>query len=193
MGKVQYDLQAISKEIADKLKCKVEGLKIKYFDSETYVYWHADCKEDKSAFEHIIIPSGWIVTSIFWREHSLGLYASIDKFNCNAKELHKIDENKRCPEFPYFGAAYPDARCIGGYLYDMDDCNESGNLIERDNGIPCPFCNTEEFVKYDPFSKLDEFIENDGSGYESCVAKAMPKVREWYLDWIEKMRERYGK
>lgn len=104
-----------------------------------------------------------------------------------------IDKNKPCLEFPYFGAAYPDARCIGGYLYDLDDCNENGNLIERGNYIPCPFCNTEEFVKYDPFSKLDKFIENDGSGYESCVAKAMPKVRNWYLDWIEKMRERYGK
>lgn len=103
------------------------------------------------------------------------------------------DNNKQCPEFPYFGATYPDARCVGGYLYDMDDCNENGNLIERGNDIPCPFCNTEEFVEYDPFSKLDEFIENDGSGYESCVAKAMPKVREWYLGWIEKMRERYGK
>lgn len=190
MGKVKYDLQAISEEIADKLKCKVEGLEVKDFDSETYVYWHANCNDDK---RNINIPSGWIVSSIFWGEHSLGLYASIDKFSCISKELNKIGKNKQCPEFPYFGAAYPDARCIGGYLYDLDDCNENGNLIERGNDIPCPFCSTDEFVKYDPFSKLDEFIENDGSGYESCVAKAMPKVREWYLDWIEKMRERYGK
>lgn len=35
-----------------------------------------------------------------------------------------INKNKQCPEFPYFGAIYPDARCIGGYLYDLDDCDE---------------------------------------------------------------------
>lgn len=104
-----------------------------------------------------------------------------------------INKNKQCPEFPYFGAIYPDARCIGGYLYDLDDCDEKGNLIERNNGIPCPFCNTDAFIEYDPFSKVCEYIENDGSGLESCIAKAMPKVREWYLGWIEKMKKRYEK
>lgn len=46
-----------------------------------------------------------------------------------------INKNKQCPEFPYFGATYPDARCIGGCLYDLDDCNENGNLIERGNDL----------------------------------------------------------
>lgn len=190
MEKEKYDLQAISNEIANRLKCKVEDIKIKNFDTETCVFWFAKYNDDK---RNINIPSGWIVSSIFWREHSLGLYASIDKFNCISKELNKIDKNKQCPEFPYFGATYPDARCVGGYLYDMDDCDKNGNLIERNNGIPCPFCNTDAFIEYDPFSKLDEFIENDGSGLESCIAKAMPKVREWYLGWIEQMKKRYEK
>lgn len=26
-----------------------------------------------------------------------------------------------CPEFPYFGAPYPDAICVDGYLHDLDD------------------------------------------------------------------------
>ena len=30
---------------------------------------------------------------------------------------------KQCPEFPFFGASYPDARCINGYLWDLDKCN----------------------------------------------------------------------
>lgn len=35
---------------------------------------------------------------------------------------------KQCPEFPFFGASYPDARCINGYLWDLDKCNENGEL-----------------------------------------------------------------
>ena len=27
---------------------------------------------------------------------------------------------KQCPEFPFFGALYPDARCCDGYLWDLD-------------------------------------------------------------------------
>lgn len=36
----------------------------------------------------------------------------------------------KCPEFPYFGARYPDAQCIGGKLYDLDKCDDNGNLDE---------------------------------------------------------------
>lgn len=65
------------------------------------------------------------------------------------------EQNKQCPEFPFFGASYPDARCIDGYLFDLDKCDENGNLY-GDGDIPCPFCNTEEFIEYDPFSKGKE-------------------------------------
>ena len=37
---------------------------------------------------------------------------------------------EQCPVFPYFGASYPDACCIDGYLYDMDDCDDYGNMYE---------------------------------------------------------------
>lgn len=33
-------------------------------------------------------------------------------------------QNKQCPEFPFFGASYSDARCINGYLWDLDKCDE---------------------------------------------------------------------
>lgn len=33
-----------------------------------------------------------------------------------------------CLEIPFFGAHYPDARCINGYLWDLDRCDEDGNL-----------------------------------------------------------------
>lgn len=92
-------------------------------------------------------------------------------------------QNKQCPEFPFFGVSYPDARCINGYLWDLDKCDENGNLYGVGD-IPCPFCNTEKFIEYDPFSKEDEFYE----GIEN-EEKAKEKSREWYLNWINYMRE----
>lgn len=33
-----------------------------------------------------------------------------------------MSENKKpCPQFPYWGAHYPDACCIDGKLYDLTD------------------------------------------------------------------------
>ena len=47
-----------------------------------------------------------------------------------------------------------------------------------------PFCNSEKFIEYDPFSKENEFYE----GIEN-EEKAKEKSREWYLNWINYMRE----
>ena len=44
-------------------------------------------------------------------------------------------------EFPHFGAAYPDAHCIDGYLWDMDSYEDGCYTSGGDD--PCPFCNTE--------------------------------------------------
>ena len=93
---------------------------------------------------------------------------------------------KQCPEFPFFGASYPDARCINGYLWDLDKCNENGELY-GEGDIPCPYCKTEEFIEHDPFSKEDEFYE----GIED-EEKAKEKAREWYLSYINKLRERWN-
>lgn len=53
---------------------------------------------------------------------------------------------KQCGEFPYFGATYPDATCIDGYLWDLDKCNDDGSLYGGGED-PCPFCNTDEYVQ----------------------------------------------
>lgn len=52
----------------------------------------------------------------------------------------------QCPEFPFFGAHYPDAGCIDGELWDLDKCDENGLYSSGDNP-PCPFCNTKNFLK----------------------------------------------
>lgn len=56
------------------------------------------------------------------------------------------DRKEQCPEFPHFGARYPDARCIDGYLWDLDKY-EDGHLYGGGEE-PCPFCNTDEYVEH---------------------------------------------
>lgn len=58
-----------------------------------------------------------------------------------------VSPNGQCPEFPFFGAAYPDARCIDGHLWDLDKCDDNGLYSSGDNP-PCPFCSTEAFIDY---------------------------------------------
>lgn len=72
----------------------------------------------------------------------------------------------QCPEFPFFGATYPDATCIDGYLWDLDS-NEGGCLMVGGD-VPCPFCNTDEFLDgYDEAEKdsvlqwIDSFKLNE--------------------------------
>jgi len=74
-------------------------------------------------------------------------------------------------EFPHFGASYPDAKCIDGYLWDLDSCDCDGNLTNGGED-PCPFCNTEKWLK----EALDD---------EAFAS------REDALAWVDKMRKRY--
>lgn len=85
-----------------------------------------------------------------------------------------------CPEFPIFGANYPDAICIDGILYDLDNVGDDGTLIKPSEEIPCPFCRTKEFIKYDPFNK--RYKMNDEA-----------EIVEWYIGYINEMKERYEK
>lgn len=90
-------------------------------------------------------------------------------------------EIQECPEFPYFGAPYPDACCIDGNLHDMDKCDEHGNLYGKDEDDPCPFCRTDEFIE-----RHSEDCDEDGKyitpEYE----------RERILKHIQFLRDRYG-
>lgn len=68
-----------------------------------------------------------------------------------------MEENKeqkeKCPEIPFFGATYPDGRCIDGYMYDLDSY-ENGFLTSGGESL-CPFCNSETII---------EELINDGEG-----------------------------
>lgn len=52
-----------------------------------------------------------------------------------------------CPTFPFFGATYPDACCVDGYLWDLDSCESPGGPLHHGGDEPCPFCNYGEAVK----------------------------------------------
>lgn len=60
-----------------------------------------------------------------------------------------------CIEFPHFGARYPDACCIDGYLWDLDSCQDEGDITCLTSGgdDPCPVCNTKNYIK--------NFIDNE--------------------------------
>ena len=47
-----------------------------------------------------------------------------------------------------FGASYPDACCIDGYLWDEDSCDEPGGPLRHGGEIPCPECNTDKHKAY---------------------------------------------
>ena len=48
-------------------------------------------------------------------------------------------------EFPFFGANYPDARCINGKLYDLDSY-EDGLGLTIGGDEDCPICYTESYL-----------------------------------------------
>jgi hypothetical protein len=72
------------------------------------------------------------------------------------KEQSELKE--QCPEFPHFGASYPDARCIDGYLWDLDKY-EDGQLYGGGDD-PCPFCNTDEHIEHhlDPLNGITKEV-----------------------------------
>ncbi len=73
-------------------------------------------------------------------------------------------------EFPHFGASYPDAHCIDGYLWDMDSYEDGCYTSGGDD--PCPFCNTEKWLK--------------------DVVGSVFDTKEEALVWMGKMRDKYG-
>jgi hypothetical protein len=46
-----------------------------------------------------------------------------------------------------FGANYIDSCCIDGYLWDMDSCDEPGGPLFNGGDMPCPKCNTLEYLE----------------------------------------------
>lgn len=54
-------------------------------------------------------------------------------------------------EAPTFGAHYPDGTCIDGYMWDLDSCDEPGGGLRSGGDMPCPWCNTAEYIEDDAF------------------------------------------
>lgn len=61
-------------------------------------------------------------------------------------KLAKQQKKTGCIQFPHFGATYPDACCDGGYLWDLDSCDE--NMLTSGGNDPCPVCNTRLYAQY---------------------------------------------
>jgi hypothetical protein len=100
----------------------------------------------------------------------------------------------QCPEFPFFGASYPDATCIDGQLWDLDKCDESGLISSGDNP-PCPFCNTEAFIDYhtDIDDKELEEMNNDESLSEEDKKEILDsnRTKKDATKLAEAIKERY--
>jgi len=91
---------------------------------------------------------------------------------------------------PYFGATYPDACCIEGFLWDLDSCDVPGGPLYSGGEVPCPQCNREawlesfkdtvEMMGYDAAEKKEprehkyEKIRFEQPGDEL-------KIRKWWL------------
>lgn len=91
-----------------------------------------------------------------------------------------ITNLKECPEFPFFGATYPDATCIEGYLWDLDKGDENG-ILQQENEHPCPFCNTEKFIE-----------ENISDDEFEVIEDSKRITREDLIKYIEVLRQKYG-
>lgn len=61
-----------------------------------------------------------------------------------------------------FGGGYIDSVCIDGTLWDLDSCDDDGNLISG-GAIPCRKCNTAKWVAY----LIDDFASTIHNGAHS--------------------------
>lgn len=100
-----------------------------------------------------------------------------------------------CPEIPFFGARYPDARCIDGWLWDLDSCDEPGGPLFIGGDTPCPFCNEGAFIERYSHEFAEQIIvdtwddEKDIQTVSDSEAMAQALVR--VSKWIKELRERY--
>ena len=90
---------------------------------------------------------------------------------------HLIDKDaniaKGCGiEFPYFGATYPHARCIDGYLWDMEGEGIYYSSYAG-NGYPCPVCNTKKW--------LEQVMENGEFETKESALAYVEQLKKHYL------------
>lgn len=76
-------------------------------------------------------------------------------------------------EFPHFGASYPDAKCINGWLWDLDS-GGPGEGLSIGGDDPCPICNTEAW--------LERVMENEEFESREAALQWRDKIMDDYLD-----------
>ena len=87
-----------------------------------------------------------------------------------------MEENKHkgCGiEFPHFGASYPDAQCIDGYLWDLDSYDNGFLTIGGYDA--CPVCNTEKWLEQIEIGEDGDF-----------------ETKEDALAYVKKLKQEYG-
>jgi len=94
-----------------------------------------------------------------------------------------------------FGASYPDSQCFGGILYDLDNCDDRGNLFTPLEEIPCPECQHEAWREYyaDQIKDMGYEAAILGKAESDCpfpaAAKKYPQDGEWLKQqWISGYR-----
>lgn len=82
-------------------------------------------------------------------------------------------------EGPMFGAVYPDATCIDGYLWDLDSCDEPGGPLHNGGDMPCPYCNTREYIDY-----LDRHYSGNARQRRLVIRRDMARIKHKASEWI---------
>lgn len=97
---------------------------------------------------------------------------------------------QQCPEFPFFGARYPDATCIDGFLWDLDHVGDDG-LLYGGGEEPCPFCNTESYIE----SHWDEYM-NEEFDYDEATSDMIHEseeiARQECREHLGRFHKKYG-
>lgn len=74
---------------------------------------------------------------------------------------------------PHFGARYPDATCIDGYLWDLDSGSGDG-MLDSGGDDPCPWCNTREYVEW-----LDARFSGNARQRRVAIRARTRAIRAW--------------
>ncbi|WP_353191372.1 hypothetical protein [Pandoraea pnomenusa] len=82
-------------------------------------------------------------------------------------------------EGPHFGAHYPDATCIDGYLWDLDSCDEPGGGLYVGGDDACPCCNTREYVETLVDMGNGVFLTGNARQRRGQLRKFIREVQAW--------------
>lgn len=103
---------------------------------------------------------------------------------------------EQCPEFPFFGAGYPDATCIDGYLWDLDSCDEPGGSLSSGGETPCPFCNSEKYMAGAVAEQAETLICDSWDDEKDCQTitdqAAREKATAQITAWMEGIKKKWG-